>query len=113
MNKSLKNADIIAYKLRPALTKATNHRLEIADKERQKKEEIVKKWKTKAMAGKCQRAKKQISLFSQEKESYESNIRNKIDPDQTNDKYLLQLSEAKKRKLQAIYKVVYLFSTFL
>ena len=33
MENNIKNVDAIVYKLRPALTKATNYRLEVAEKE--------------------------------------------------------------------------------
>lgn len=53
MDKGIKNANAVACKLRSALTKATNHRLEVASKERRKKEKIIERRKTEAMAAKC------------------------------------------------------------
>ena len=52
MDKGIRNADAVARKLKPALTRAINHRLEIASKGRQKRKEIVKSRKTEAMATK-------------------------------------------------------------
>ena len=91
IDKNIKNADAIAYKLGPALTKSINYKLEIANKERQKKEEMVERQKIEAMTAKRQRIRGEISFFSEQKEDYESDTRDKIDPDQANDKYLLQL----------------------
>ena len=84
MDKGIKNADTVACKLGPALTKAINHKLEIASKERQKKEEIVERQKIKAMAAKRQKARGGISLSSKEKKSYKNDTGDKIDPDQAN-----------------------------
>lgn len=53
-----------------------------------------------------------IILSSEEKGNYESNIRNEIDLDQANDRYLLHLWETMGGKLQAI-KVIYLFNLFM
>lgn len=73
------------------MTKATNYRLEIANKESPKREEIVKRQKTEAIATKRQRIRKRISLSNKEEESYKSNIGDEMDPDQANDEYSLQL----------------------
>ena len=55
---------------------------------------MVERWKTEAMAMRCQRARKGISLFIEEEENHENNIEDKTDPDQaSNDKNLLQLWE--------------------
>ena len=43
MDKGIKNADAVSHKLGPALTRATNNRLEVAGKNRQKREEIIKR----------------------------------------------------------------------
>ncbi len=85
MEKGIRNAGAVAHKLRPALTRTTNQKLEVAKEERRKKEEMVERRKTKAMAAKCQRARRGISLFSEEEEIYESDTENKTDPDQAND----------------------------
>lgn len=53
MEKDIQNADATAYKLRLASIRAGNHRLEIAKEKRQKKKEIMKKRRIKAMATKC------------------------------------------------------------
>ncbi len=50
MKKGIKNTDVIIYKLGPATTRATNQRLEVAREERRKKEEVVERWKTEAIA---------------------------------------------------------------
>lgn len=81
MNKSIKNTNAVICKLGSALTRATNHRLEVASKEKRKREEIVERRKTEAMAAKCQRTKRGISLSSKEKEDYESNTGDKMDLD--------------------------------
>ncbi len=92
MKKRIKNTDIVARKLRPALTRATNQRLEIPKEKRRKKEEIVERRKTKAIAAKRQRAKGGISLSSEEEKNYESDTKDETDPNQANnDKNLLQL----------------------
>lgn len=54
MKKGIKNIYAIAYKLKLASIKATNHKLEVAKKESQKREEMIKREKTKAMATKYQ-----------------------------------------------------------
>lgn len=41
MNKNKKNVDAVAPKLIPAFTRKTNHKLEIASKERQKREGMM------------------------------------------------------------------------
>ena len=89
MEKSLKNADTIAQKLEPALTRATNNRLEVIRKERQKKEEIKERRKAKAIAVKQRRVRGGISLSGKKED--ENDIKNDTDPDQTEHKYLLQL----------------------
>lgn len=52
---------------------------------------MVKKQKTKAMAAKPQRNRKEISLSNKKEENYKNNTENKLDLDQANNKYLLQL----------------------
>lgn len=91
MKKSIKNADIVAYKLEPASTKVTNYNLEVTKKERRKREEIVERQKIEAIAAECKRARGGISLFSEEEKNYESNIKDKTNLDQINNEYLLQL----------------------
>lgn len=56
-----------------------------------KKEVIMKKQKIKAMATKRYKVKRGVSLSSNKKENYDSKIKNDINWDQTNEKYLLQL----------------------
>lgn len=72
----------------------------------------MKKRKRKAIAAKRQRAKREINLFSKKEEYYKSDNRDEIDLDQTNNKYLLQLQKAMKKKLQVADKVVYSFATY-
>ena len=92
MKKDIKNADTVVYKLRPALTRATNKRLEVAKKKKRKKKEIVEKQKTKTIAARHQRARGGICLSSEEKKNYESDTKDKMDPNQANnDKNSLQL----------------------
>lgn len=81
MNKSKRNADVITHKLRPASTKVTNHSLEVASKEKRKKEKMVKRWKTKAMTAKRQTTRRGISLSSEKEENYENDTKDEIDLD--------------------------------
>lgn len=70
------------------MAKTTSLRLEVAKEEIQKKEEIVEKQKTEAMATKCRNNRGEISL-SNEKKSYDNNIAdNDTDLDEANDKKL-------------------------
>ena len=74
------------------MIRATNHRLEVAREKEQKREEIVERRKTKAMAAKCQRTRERISLSSEEKKNYESDTGDETNPDQaSNNKNPLQL----------------------
>ena len=92
MKKSIQNADAVACKLRPALIKATNHSLKVTRKKQRKSEEMMERQKTKAIAARRQRTRRRISLSSEKEENYESDIRDKTDPDQAgNDKNPLQL----------------------
>lgn len=81
IEKGIKNIDAVTYKLKPALTRVTNHKLEVASKKKQKREEIVKRRKTKVMAIERWRTKRGISLFSEEEENYESDIGDETDSD--------------------------------
>lgn len=89
IEKGIKNTNAITYKLELALTKITNYRFEVAREEKQKKEEILKKQRTKAIVAKRQRIKKEISLSNKEEENYKSDIRDKTDSNQANDEYPL------------------------
>ena len=89
MEKGIKNADAIACKLRLALTKVANNRLEVAREKRRKMEEMMEKQKAKAMAAKWQRTRKGISLSSKEEDK--NGARDDINPNQANNKYSLQL----------------------
>ena len=91
MKKGIQNADRVIHKLGPALIKATNHKLEIAREEQRKREEMVERRKTEAMAARCQKTREGIRLSSEEEENYESNTGDETDPNQAgNDKNLLQ-----------------------
>ncbi len=81
IKKGIRNTDAVARKFGPASTRATNQRLEIAREEKQKREEIVEKRKTEAMATKRQRTRGGISLSSKDEEIYESDTRDETDPD--------------------------------
>ena len=91
MEKDTRNVDAIAYKLGPALIRATNHRLENVKKEKWKREEIVKRRKAKALAIERCRARGGISSSSVEEENDESDTKDDMDLDQTDNKYPLQL----------------------
>lgn len=43
MDKSIKNVNKVACKLKPVLTRTTNYKLEIASKKKEKREEMVKR----------------------------------------------------------------------
>ncbi len=76
----------------PALTSATNQRLEVAREETRKKKEMVERRKTEAMDAKRRRARRRMSLSIEEEENYESDTRDETDPDQAdNDENPLQL----------------------
>ena len=89
MKKGIRNADVVARKLRLASTKATNDRLEAAREKRWKKEEMMERQKAKVMAAKRRRTRGGISLSSEKEDGSDS--RDNTDADQANDKYLLQL----------------------
>lgn len=56
-----------------------------------KREKMIKKQKTEVMVIKRQKTRRRISLFSEEKNNYKSNIRDEIEPDWANNRFLLQL----------------------
>lgn len=89
IEKSIKNANVIAYKLAPALKMTINNRLEVAREKEQKKEELVKSQKEEAIAVKWRKTKGRISLYSSKEDK--SDIEDDINPDQANNKYLLQI----------------------
>ena len=99
MAKGIRNTDAVAYKFRPTLTKATNYKLEVARKEQYKREEIVERQKTEAMAAKRYRERGGISLSSGEERNYESDTGNDTDLDQAKDNYTCQLWVVIGRKL--------------
>lgn len=65
-----------------ALTRTTNQRLEFVRKERQKREKIVEKQKTEAMAAKRWRIERGISLSNKKEKNYESDTGDKTNLDQ-------------------------------
>lgn len=81
MKKSIQNIDIIAYKLGLTLIRITNHKLEVIREEKQKREKIMKKWKTKAMIAKHCRVRERISSFNKQERNYGSKTKNIMDPD--------------------------------
>lgn len=99
IERDIKNVDVVACKLELTLTRVTNYRLEITGKENQKKEEMIKKWKTEAITVKCQRVRESICLFSEEKENFDSDTEDEIDPNQADNKYLLPIRKAIKEKI--------------
>lgn len=88
IKKGIRNANIIVCKFILVLIKATNYRLKIASNEKQKREEMMERRKTKAIATKRQNTRRGISLSSEKKENYESDSKNESYIDQVNDKYL-------------------------
>ena len=90
MKKGIQNADAVARKLEPVSTRASNHKLEFVKKKRRKREKMVERRKTEAIATKRYRDRGGISLSNEEERNYESNTRDDTDPDQANNKYPLQ-----------------------
>ena len=76
LNKSIQNADAVARRLGPASKKATNLRLE----EAQKKQKAVERRKAEIVAAKRRRDRGEISLSNQEDE--DDSDRSDMDPDQ-------------------------------
>ena len=89
MEKDITNEYAIAHMLRPASTRATNNRLEVAREERRKKTEMKQRRKGEAIAAERRRARGRMSLSGEEKD--ESNTGNNTDLDQAEDEYPLQL----------------------
>ena len=56
------------------MIRATNFRLEVIRKEQRKKEEIMQRQKTKTMATRYQRARREINLFDDKKGNDKSDI---------------------------------------
>ncbi len=52
IEKDIRNADVVARKLGPVSTRATNQRLEVAKEKRQKREKMVERRKTEAIVAK-------------------------------------------------------------
>lgn len=89
IKKVIKNADKVTCKLGPVLIRAINYILEVVREEKYKRKEMMEKQITEAIIVKLQRAKRGIGLSNEEKKNYESDSKDKTDPDQTDDKYLL------------------------
>lgn len=81
------------------MTKAINHKLEFAKKDKGKREKIIEKRKTEGMVAKYWKTKGKISLFSKKEKNYESNIKDKINLDKANDRYPLLVWEIMGKKL--------------
>ena len=90
IKKDVQNTDTVAHKFRPALTRASNHKLKVSKKKRRKREEMVERRKTKAIAAKRRRDRGGIILSSEKERNYESYTKDDTDLDQANDKYPLQ-----------------------
>lgn len=56
------------------MTRAINHKLEVAREEQRNREEIVEKQKIEVMAAKCRKYRRRISWFSGREENYEGDI---------------------------------------
>ena len=63
--------------------------LKVVEKKKRKKEEILGRQKIEDITIKYYKDRREISLFRKKKRNYENNIGDDIDPNQTNDKYLL------------------------
>lgn len=74
MKKDIRNADAIACKLGPASKRATNNRLEIARKERQKIEKIKTRQKAEAIAAKRRKARGGINLSGKKEDKSDTKI---------------------------------------
>lgn len=77
MKKDIKDMDTFAYRIRPALTKAINDKLEVVRERKWKREEIMEKRKAKAIAAKQCKARGEISLSNRKKN--ESDIGDDMD----------------------------------
>lgn len=81
MEKDIKNTNIVACKFRPASINIINQSLKVAKKKKQKRKKIMKKQKTKAMATKCKKARRVMSLSSEKKENYKNNTKDETNID--------------------------------
>lgn len=86
----MQNTDAVVYKLELTLTKTTNYKLEVTRKKQCKKKEMVERQKTKAMAAKYCKNRRETSLFNREKKNYKSDTKDDINSDQANNKYIFQ-----------------------
>ena len=69
-NKDIRKAYAVARKLRPALIKATNLRLEVTKEEVWKKQVVVKRRKVEVAAAKQQRDKGGFNLSNEDNDNY-------------------------------------------
>lgn len=67
IKKGMRNVNVVICKLKLALIGATNFRLEVAKKERQKREKIMKRQKTETMIVKQYKIREKIGFSSDEK----------------------------------------------
>lgn len=88
IKKSISNVDTVICKLKPILIKVTNLKLENARK-KSKKKKIREKPKIKAITVKYYKTQKRINLFNIKK-NYKNIIKDKIDLNKANNKYLLR-----------------------
>lgn len=79
MKKGIQNADVVACRLEPALTKVTNLR----KKEARKKQEVVDRQKTETIVEKQWRDRGRNSVFIKDDGYYNSDMYG-TDPDQKN-----------------------------
>lgn len=87
--KNVQNRNAIVYQLILASIRATNHKLEVVRKKKQEKEQMVKKWNTKAIAVKCNKKAGRIYLSDKKQKNHDSDTENNIDPNQVKCKYLI------------------------
>lgn len=68
MKKSIRNVDVVAHKLQPALIRVRNHTLEAVRKAARKREEMVENRKTKVIVVKWYRASGEFCLSSEKED---------------------------------------------
>ena len=79
--KRYKNINVIAYKLKPTLSKSTNCKFETTSKKNKNREEIIERWEIKVITIKHQKVRIEVSLSSKKKKNYKSDIEDEINPD--------------------------------
>ena len=88
-NKNIWNADAVTRKLGPTSIKTINLKLEFANKEIQKKHEVVERQKVEAAAAKRQKDRESIGSSNEDDDIYYNNI-NDTDSNQENNLNLVQ-----------------------